>query len=175
MSQSIALFIWRFQPWHIGHRDALDEILNTHSHVKIVIWSSQESRTSMNPWTAEEREEIIRQDLNSEFRVQSSEWNDSSILNFEFWTLNSSKRIWFYYLPDILESDELWLRELQKVAWSFDMLFSGNDWMRNICEEFGVPFAWIDYNIDISATQIREMISNWKDVSKYTSQTNLPF
>lgn len=92
---SIALFVGRFQPWHIGHRDALDTILGAHNHVKIVIGSAQESRTEKNPWTAPEREEIIRSSIED---------------------IYTPDMFSFFHLEDILESDEAWLKELQNLA-----------------------------------------------------------
>ncbi len=55
-----ALFIGRFQPFHVGHlssimrikKDGFDEIV-------IGVGSSQESNTDKNPFTAEERREML--------------------------------------------------------------------------------------------------------------------
>ncbi len=54
-----ALFVGRFQPMHIGHLDAIEWILERYRKIIIVIGSSQESRTEENPFTFEERKEII--------------------------------------------------------------------------------------------------------------------
>ena len=55
------LFIGRFNPPHLGHFKALEEILreNAVDEVIIGIGSAQESYTQMNPFTAGERFEMI--------------------------------------------------------------------------------------------------------------------
>jgi len=70
-------------------------ILENHGHTKLVIGSSQESRTKCNPWNSIEREEIIKKSIDN---------------------IYTPEKISFHHLPDILESDEIWLQELQELA-----------------------------------------------------------
>jgi len=55
-----ALFIGRFQPFHMGHYDAIKKLLRKYGEVVVVIGSSQESFSSENPLTCGERIEMIR-------------------------------------------------------------------------------------------------------------------
>ncbi len=55
-----ALFIGRFQPFHLGHLHALMYILSKSREVVIGIGSSQEAYTPKNPFSAGERYEMIR-------------------------------------------------------------------------------------------------------------------
>ena len=54
-----ALFIGRFQPFHLGHLHAVKYILSKAEHVIIGIGSALESHTARNPFTAAERTEMI--------------------------------------------------------------------------------------------------------------------
>lgn len=52
-------FIGRFQPFHIGHKNVIEQFSG--EDLALVIGSSEKSRTDDNPLTADEREEIIRE------------------------------------------------------------------------------------------------------------------
>jgi len=56
----VIVLLGRFQPFHKGHAAMVEEALNRDSEVTICIGSSEESGTLENPWTAEEREQMIR-------------------------------------------------------------------------------------------------------------------
>ena len=61
-----ALFIGRFQPFHIGHLKVIKWILKKYDKVIIVIGTSQESNTDKNPFSIEERKEMINKTLKTE-------------------------------------------------------------------------------------------------------------
>ncbi|MBP7820288.1 MAG: adenylyltransferase/cytidyltransferase family protein, partial [Candidatus Methanofastidiosum sp.] len=50
-----ALYIGRFQPFHLGHLHVVKLILNSSKEIIIAIGSSQVSHTIQNPFTAGER------------------------------------------------------------------------------------------------------------------------
>lgn len=54
-----ALFIGRFQPFHLGHRRILEIMLEAYDEAVLVIGSAEESYTERNPFTAGERMEMI--------------------------------------------------------------------------------------------------------------------
>lgn len=58
-----ALFIGRFQPFHNGHLKVVQKISKEYDEIIIGIGSSQYSDTIDNPFTAEERQEMINQTL----------------------------------------------------------------------------------------------------------------
>ena len=60
-----ALFVGRFQPFHLGHQEAILQILRDHEEVIIVIGSAQNSHDVNNPFTAGERIMMIREALNA--------------------------------------------------------------------------------------------------------------
>ena len=57
---TIGVFLGRFQPFHIGHMSIVEEILQHHERLVLVIGSAEKSGTDENPWTLQEREKIIR-------------------------------------------------------------------------------------------------------------------
>ncbi|RMF91195.1 MAG: nicotinamide-nucleotide adenylyltransferase, partial [Methanobacteriota archaeon] len=58
-----ALFIGRFQPLHKGHMMIIKRILEETDALSIVIGSSQHAGTPENPFSADEREEMLRRAL----------------------------------------------------------------------------------------------------------------
>ena len=62
----VALYIGRFQPFHLGHLEVVKLILRRGIDLSIVIGSAQYSHTRKNPFTAGERIEMIRESLKDE-------------------------------------------------------------------------------------------------------------
>lgn len=56
----IAVYIGRFQPFHNGHLALLRQALGLAGHVAIVVGSAHQARTPKNPFTWQERADIIR-------------------------------------------------------------------------------------------------------------------
>lgn len=54
-----SLFIGRFQPFHLGHLDAVRQILSQSSQVIIAVGSAEANFRPVNPLTAGERVEMI--------------------------------------------------------------------------------------------------------------------
>lgn len=82
----ISFVIGRFQPFHIGHKQLIDKALLNGKRVVVFIGSSDKSRTKSDPFTAEERMDII-----------SSCFEDKEL-----------RRIVFVALPDF-DTDKEWL------------------------------------------------------------------
>lgn len=59
MKSKKALFIGRFQPFHMGHLHVLRHILRDYTHVVIAVGSTQEDYTEKNPLTEKERVVMI--------------------------------------------------------------------------------------------------------------------
>lgn len=60
------LFLGRFQPFHNGHLAVIRKAFAIVDELTIVIGSAQESHTAENPFTADEREEMIEKVLRTE-------------------------------------------------------------------------------------------------------------
>src|SRR5659263_82481 len=57
------LYVGRFQPFHLGHLDAIKYALKQVDELVIVIGSAQYSHNANNPFTAGERLVMVRQAL----------------------------------------------------------------------------------------------------------------
>jgi bifunctional NMN adenylyltransferase/nudix hydrolase len=89
---SFCVFIGRFSPFHLAHNELLNKALTLSDNVIVVLGSAYRARDIKNPWTAEEREAMIRSPLNEE----------------------DSKRVHFIRMRDYLYNDNLWLTDLQQ-------------------------------------------------------------
>lgn len=142
-----AVFLWRFQPFHIGHISIVDKIFQSDfEKLLLIIGSSDKSWTDENPWTLQEREEIIRASI----------------------PLELQEKIDILWLDDVPD-DDVWCENLKQLFEEEVTLFTGNEWVRDICERQGITTDWITPTIDISATKIREMIKRGEDVSQWTN------
>jgi len=98
-----ALFIGRFQPFHTGHFLTILDIGAKHSEVIIGIGSADDGFTEENPFTAKEREQMIKLSLEE----QKFAWS-------------------IYHIPDI-DNDEEWVSHVKGIVGHFDVAYSGND------------------------------------------------
>lgn len=140
-----ALFVGRFQPMHIGHLDAIEWILERYRKVIIVIGSSRESRTEENPFTFEERKEIIEKTLRSE-GIKERQYEIIGI-------------------PDVYD-DKAWVGMIMDRA-VFDVVFTRNTWTERCFKEFNIPVQNHPLFGDISASQVREMMKEGKEWKKF--------
>jgi cytidyltransferase-like protein len=140
----------RFQPFHNGHRSLVDKMLKETKNATIVLGSAQESRTEKNPFDVKERLQMIH-----------------NVYGYR-------ENIKIFALDSIPNDDEWYSYVLESIG-------------KN-CPSFGKPEAfycggseegsWFDHGeltveildrkkqtgyFDISATQIREMITNKDD------------
>lgn len=57
--KDVAVYIGRFNPFHLGHAYVLKRALNTYKKVIVLIGSAGQARTLKNPFTFQEREQMI--------------------------------------------------------------------------------------------------------------------
>ncbi len=86
--------IGRFQPFHNAHHELVKEALNHGETVLVIIGSAYKARNIQNPWTAEEREEMIRSALTDEEKA----------------------RVKFFYVRDYFYTNNRWLTEVQRIV-----------------------------------------------------------
>ncbi len=65
MSTKTAVIIGRFQPFHIGHFDLIEAALEKHERLVIVLGSANGPRSLRNPFTVDERVQMIKSALSS--------------------------------------------------------------------------------------------------------------
>ncbi len=125
----IALFIGRFQPFHSGHLDAIKQI--SEEEIIIGIGSSQYSKTEENPYSFEERKKMIKKSLAG---------------------LNINYRI--IAIPDIHDAKN-WVAHVKKIVGKFDVVYTGNNFVKQLFEEKKYKVKPIKIKIKTSGSEIR--------------------
>lgn len=152
----LGIIVGRFQTFHLGHEDMIRTAVALCDEVGVFIGSSQESGTYKNPFTYEQRKEMLKALFGDSIRV--------------------------YPLPDIgVGNNAKWgdyvLKNVQeRFGRAPDLLISGKeerrlDWFDSVA---GLRIAelYIPKTIDISATQMREWLiaDNRDEWRRYTPQ-----
>jgi len=129
----IALFVGRFQPFHNGHLSAIEQIAREADKIIIGLGSSQYSNTKENPFSAEQRIEMIKAVLKDNF-------------NYEI-----------YLIPDIHDDDN-WVDHVLKIVPKFDVVYTGNPHTKKLFLEKEYQVKGIDLVPNINGTTIRDMM-----------------
>lgn len=145
MQKPTCLFIGRFQPYHIGHHLVIQGMTKLCKKVVIAIGSADKSGTAENPYTAQERKEMIQQALQDE--------NIIPMFDVEF-----------VELPD-QDNDAQWTSHTLEKVGRVDTVWTGNENTKD-CFEGKLPIKDIKEVPGISSTTIRQMIrdgnKDWK-------------
>jgi len=144
------LYIWRFQPFHLGHLDAIHQaIAKWATHIMIGLGSANTINED-NPWTAQDRESMIRDSL-------AESWIDQEVYSFELLPDFSTDLERYNYIIDSLPT--------------FDVVMSWNPWVKDIFDSctHTVFDPEIQSKVNIHATHIREWIRAGEidKISKY--------
>lgn len=156
-----ALFIGRFQPFHLGHLAALKWILEREDIVIIGIGSSQFSHDPLNPFTAGERIEMI-------WRVLVGE----GLLN----------RCIITTIPDTNKKHSLWVSTVFHYTPRFQRVYTNDPLSQLLFKEAKVEVLPIPMfkRSEYSATRIRHLIVEGKpwehlvprEVAKFIKEIN---
>jgi nicotinamide-nucleotide adenylyltransferase len=134
------LYVGRFQPFHLGHLDAIKYALGEVDELVIVIGSAQYSHKSTNPFTAGERLVMIRKAL-LEAGVDSS-------------------KLWIVPVPDV-HLHMLWVSAVEGYTPKFSVLYSNESLTRRLFMEAGYdvkPIPLFDRKVYMS-TFVRDQIA----------------
>ena len=166
------VFIGRFQPFHIGHLEVVINALSKAKTVVILIGSSGQPRTFTNPWTFNERAEMIYEAVRA---VNPSYTN----------------RISCQPLRDIPENDQKWASQVQSlVRDTLDMRSEGampvapktgiighskdeSSYYLKLFPQWGKPIEHA-LNEQVNATDIRALILDGKNI-KFVSGVLPPY
>jgi len=131
------LLIGRFQPFHLGHLEALQFALSIVDKLWVGLGSSNKSIEKNNPFSAEERKEMILSSI------------DDSMKN----------KITIYFIPDV-DNHVKWIEKIDTIVPKFDIVFSNDPltdhlYSKKTVQVISIPFL----NRDIlSGTNIRNLI-----------------
>ena len=140
------LMIGRFQPFHLGHLDALQFALSKVDKLWVGLGSSNKPPTKNNPFSAEERKEMILSSI------------DDSI----------KEKISIYFIPD-LDNHMKWIEKIDTIVPKFDIVFSNDELTKHLYSKrdvqvLSIPFLRRDV---LSGTNIRDLIisdQDWSDL-----------
>ena len=140
------LLIGRFQPFHLGHLEAVNFALNKVENLWIGIGSSNKYNEKKNPFSADERRKMITLSV------------DDSIIT----------RIKIFDIPDV-DDHEKWTYSIDKIVPEYNLVFSNDEFTKTLFEkrEMNVVPVVLKDRGKFSGTNIRELIAddkNWQDL-----------
>ncbi len=154
-----ALYVGRFQPFHLGHLDAIKIVLKSVDELVVVIGSAQYSHNANNPFTAGERLVMVRRAL-EEAEIDHS-------------------RVWIVPVPDV-HLHMLWVSALEGYTPKFNVLYSNEPLTRRLFMEKGYKVKNIRFfeRKNYNSTLVREKMlkdESWttlvpKSVAKFITE-----
>lgn len=143
------LLIGRFQPFHLGHLDAIRFGLSRVENLWIGIGSSNKSNEKRNPFTADERKDMILSSLES----------------------STLKRIRVCYIPDIGDHEK-WTYYIDSIVPKYDLVFSNDDFTRSLYQKRGIEVIAVPLKDreKFSATKIRERIAKGESWAEFVPE-----
>ncbi len=138
-----ALYPGRFQPFHLGHLEAVKHILNNASEVIIMIGSALQSHTLKNPFTSGERITMVRLAL-----------DEAGI---------DPAKYYIVPVPD-LEIHGIWVSHVCSLVPKFNVVYSNEPLTRRLFIEAGFTVKKIPFykRAQCSATEIRDRMLRGK-------------
>lgn len=140
------LLIGRFQPFHLGHLEAISFGLSKVENLWIGIGSSNKSNEAKNPFTADERKEMILSSIDKQ----------------------TAKRIKIFFIPDVNDHSK-WTSQIDSIVPQHDVVFSNDEFTQTLFQKKGVNVipVTLKNRESLSGTNIRSKIAsnqNWKDL-----------
>jgi len=131
------LFVGRFQPFHLGHLNAIKDILKEVEELVIVIGSAQYSHNLNNPFTAGERLIMVRKAL------------EEAGMDYS--------RVWVVPVPDA-HLHMMWVSAVEGYTPPFDVVYSNEPLTRRLFIEAKYRVKSIRFHERklYSSTEIRE-------------------
>jgi len=140
------LLIGRFQPFHLGHLEALRFALLKVDKLWIGLGSSNKPLQKNNPFSAEERKEMILSSI------------DDSIKN----------KIEIFFIPDF-ENHKKWVEHIDTIIPKFTIVFTNDEMTKYLYSKLEtkvLPIPFTNRNV-LSGTNIRDLILNdqtWEEL-----------
>jgi nicotinamide-nucleotide adenylyltransferase len=139
------LLIGRFQPFHLGHLEALHFALSKVDKLWVGLGSSNRPVEKNNPFTAQQRKEMIMSSIDDFMR----------------------KKISIYFIPDV-DNHIRWIEKIDTIVPKFDIIFSNDDLTKHLYSKRNTTVLAIPFlnRKSFSGTNIRNLIVNdqrWED------------
>ena len=141
------LFVGRFQPFHLGHLNAIRDVLKEVDELVIVIGSAQYSHNLDDPFTAGERLVMVRKAL------------EEAGIDYA--------RVWVVPVPDV-HLHMMWVSAVEGYVPKFDVVYSNEPLTRRLFIEAGYKVRSIRFHKRkvYSSTEIRERLLNGESWEK---------
>ncbi len=138
------LYVGRFQPFHLGHLEAVRHILAQVDDLVVLVGSAQHSHTIENPFTAGERITMIRLALN-EAGIDPGKYHVTPLPDAEF--------------------HKVWVAHLLSQTPEFQVAFTNEPLTGRLLKESGVPVEKIPFHHReaYSSTEVRKRMLNDSD------------
>jgi len=136
--------VGRFQPFHLGHLEAVKYALKKVGYLYVVVGSAQRSHERDNPFTASERIAMIKSALDGN-GVDPSKWMAIPIAD--------------------ADSHSLWVATVVSMVPKFDIVFTNDALTFLLFNEEGIQVKAVPYldRSRYSATNVRSRILERKD------------
>jgi nicotinamide-nucleotide adenylyltransferase len=131
------LLIGRFQPFHLGHLEALQFALSKVDKLWVGLGSSNKPVQKNNPFSAEERKQMILSSIDNTMK----------------------EKISIYFIPD-LDNHVKWIEKIDTIVPKFNIVFSNDELTKHLYSKRSVQVIAIPFlnrNV-LSGTNIRDLI-----------------
>ena len=140
------LLIGRFQPFHLGHLEALQFALSKVDKLWVGLGSSNLSPQKNNPFSAEQRKEMILSSIDDLMK----------------------EKISIYFIPD-LDNHMKWIEKIDTIVPKFDIIFSNDELTNHLYSKRDIQIMTIPFlkRDKLSGTHIRDLIisdQKWNDL-----------
>lgn len=139
------LLIGRFQPFHLGHLEALEFALSNVDKLWVGLGSSNKPVEKNNPFTAEQRKNMILSSIDNSMK----------------------KKISIYFIPDV-DNHMKWIEKIDTIVPKFGIIFSNDDLTKHLYSNRNIKVLAIPFlnRESLSGTNIRDLIisdQRWED------------
>ena len=145
-----ALFIGRFQPFHMGHLKVIEKISKDFDEVIIGVGSSQYLNTVDNPFSGEERKRMIEESL-----------RESDLKNYKI-----------VMIPDI-HNPPKWVNHVVSIVSDFDIVIANNSFTQELFRKKG--FKTVNTELfdkaNFSGKKIRKLIADGRKWEKFVPKS----
>ncbi|KKW34547.1 MAG: Nicotinamide-nucleotide adenylyltransferase [Candidatus Giovannonibacteria bacterium GW2011_GWA2_53_7] len=136
-SNKTCVFIGRFQPFHTGQMMVLEGMIKLCGKAIVVIGSSNKSDTKEDPFSWDERREMIQRALQEKNLIETD--------------------VFIVEVPDMID-DAKWIAHVKEKVGAFEAVWTGNPDVRKLCETHGIEVKEIKKVPGFNGDEILQMM-----------------